>query len=443
MIVPRRPLLVSVGVLTLVSPLIVVLPQWIFVELAAVLCLGIVASIDIVSVRKKLQSISAQVPNVVRLSKDEEGEIPLIVTNPGMQRQDFRIGFPFPREIQPLEEDLQVQLPQDSEVSKAVIRCVPNKRGRYRLDRYYAEIPSALGFWSVRTARPLDCEVRVYPNLSEERKRAAAIFLNKANFGVHLQRMVGQGREFEKLREYIPGDSYDQIHWKATAKRGRPVTKIFQIERTQEVYAIIDASRLSAREAAGDLRTESILEYLIRAALVLGVAARHQGDHFGILTFSDKVHHFLRASNSKTHHTACRDALYLLQPRIVTPDFDDLFSFIRLRLRRRALLVILTDLNDPILAESFVRSAKLVARQHLLLVNMVKPPQAADLFGAPDAANLDDLYQKLAGHMLTQNLRELQNVLRLHGISLTQLHHPKLSSELVTQYMSIKQRQLL
>lgn len=443
MIVPRRPLLVSVGIVTLVSPLIVVVPQWLFVELAAVVCLGIVAAFDAISVRTKLQSISAHIPNIVRLSKDEEGEIPFMLTNPGMRKQNFRIGFPFPREIEPLEEDQQIELPQGSEVSKAVLRCVPKKRGRYRLDRYYAEIPSALGLWSVRTSRSLDCELRVYPSLSEERKRAAAIFLNKANFGVHLQRMVGQGREFEKLREYIPGDSYDQIHWKATAKRGRPVTKIFQIERTQEVYVIIDASRLSAREAAGDLRTESILEYFIRAALVLGVAARHQGDHFGLLTFSDKVHHFLRASNSKTHHTACRDALYLLQPRIVTPDFDDLFSFIRLRLRRRALLVILTDLNDPILAESFVRSAKLVARQHLLLVNMVKPPQAAELFGAPDVTDLDDLYQKLSGHMLTQNLRELQNVLRRHGISLTQLHHPKMSSELVTQYMAIKQRQLL
>ena len=69
--------------------------------------------------------------------------------------------------------------------------------------------------------------------------------MNRGAFGVHAQRQVGQGREFEKLREYAPGDSYIDIHWKATAKRGRPVTKLYQVERTQEVYVIIDASRLA------------------------------------------------------------------------------------------------------------------------------------------------------------------------------------------------------
>src|SRR5204863_1117351 len=90
-------------------------------------------------------------------------------------------------------------------------------------------------------------EIRVYPNLLNERKNLAALFLHRGSFGMHAQRQIGKGRDFEKLREYIPGDSYDEVHWKATAKRGRPVTKIFQIERTQEVYVIIDASRLSAR----------------------------------------------------------------------------------------------------------------------------------------------------------------------------------------------------
>src|SRR5207247_10489432 len=86
-----------------------------------------------------------------------------------------------------------------------------------------------------------------YPNLFTERKSLAALFLHRGSFGLHAQRQVGKGREFEQLREYIPGDGFDEVHWKATAKRGRPITKIFQVERTQEVYVVIDASRLSAR----------------------------------------------------------------------------------------------------------------------------------------------------------------------------------------------------
>ena len=94
---------------------------------------------------------------------------------------------------------------------------------------------------------PAQSEIRVYPNLFTERRNLAALFLHRGAFGLHAQRQVGKGREFEKLREYMPGDSFDEIHWKATAKRGRPITKVFQIERTQEVYVVIDASRLSAR----------------------------------------------------------------------------------------------------------------------------------------------------------------------------------------------------
>src|SRR5205823_6064500 len=85
-------------------------------------------------------------------------------------------------------------------------------------------------------------------NLFNERKHVAALFLRRGQLGTHAQRQAGQGRDFEKLREYVHGDSYDEIHWKASAKRGHPVTKVFQVERTQEVYVIVDASRLSARE---------------------------------------------------------------------------------------------------------------------------------------------------------------------------------------------------
>src|SRR5439155_5760719 len=99
----------------------------------------------------------------------------------------------------------------------------------------------------MRKSVPTQSEIRVYPNLLRERRDLAALFLHRGAFGLHAERQVGKGREFEKLREYVPGDGYDEIHWKATAKRGRPITKVFQIERTQEVYVVIDASRLSAR----------------------------------------------------------------------------------------------------------------------------------------------------------------------------------------------------
>ena len=146
---------------------------------------------------------------------------------------------------------MDVVLPVKSVWSRLTWVCTPTRRGNYPITQAYVEGYSPFGFWAIRKTVPVQSEIRVYPNLMTERKNLAALFLHRGAFGLHAQRQVGKGRDFEKLREYIPGDSYDEIHWKATAKRGRPVTKIFQIERTQEVYVIVDASRLSAREVPG------------------------------------------------------------------------------------------------------------------------------------------------------------------------------------------------
>lgn len=439
MIVPRSRLLIAVALVLPLLLAVAFLPQARLPLVASLAALVTAVTLDALLSPRAMKGISVRLPEVVRLSKDREGEILIQFGNASNRPREIQLGLPFPREIMPVKETLFTWLPEGSPGAMVRWPCMPTKRGKYVLNRYYLETASFLGFWNARSDSPCELEIRVYPNLAEERKKLAAIFLNRGAFGVHAQRLIGQGREFEKLREYVSGDSYDQIHWKATAKRGRPVTKIFQIERTQEVYVIIDSSRLSAKEA----NLETILEQFVKSALILGQVAQQQGDLFGVLAFSDKVSDFIRAGNGKAHYNACQDALYTLQPRVVTPDYEELCSFLRLRLRRRALLVFLTDLNDPILAESFVRSSQLLARQHLVLVNMMRPSQARPLFSEPDAQSVDVLYQKLSGQMLWQNLRELENILHRQGIRLTQMDQPKMSAELVSQYLSVKQRQLL
>jgi uncharacterized protein (DUF58 family) len=369
-----------------------------------------------------------------------------------------------PREIQSPKELVEVSLPEESEWSRFSWNCLPLKRGSYRIESAYLEAGSSLGFWTVRKTEPVRSEIRVYPNLLTERRNLAALFLHRGAFGLHAQRQLGKGREFEKLREYVPGDGYEEIHWKATARRGRPITKVFQIERTQEVYVVIDASRLSARKPeqpsgrhrlparptgvrpatdVGPRASDSVLERFITAALVLGLAAEQQGDLFGLLTFTNKVERFIRTRNGKAHYSACRDALYTLQPQIVSPDFDELCTFIRLRLRRRALLVFLTSLDDPVLADSFVKNMDLIRRQHLVLVNMLQPPGVAEVFSNPNLATMDELYQHLGGHLLWHNLRELEKVLQRRGVKFSLLRNEKLSVELVSQYLGVKRRQLL
>jgi uncharacterized protein (DUF58 family) len=469
MIVPRSKLLLWVCVVVLpFSVLGAVEPSAGMISLGAIGLLVVLVLIDAVRAPENLAGIAVAFPEVTRMSKDREGKLELRIRNERQQDKDLRLALALPRELESKQEEALVSLPADSEWSRLNWVCVPRMRGNYRIGLARLEMSSPFGFWAARKSVAGGGEIRVYPNLFSERKNLAALFLNRGAFGLHPQRQVGQGREFEKLREYIPGDGYDEIHWKATAKRGRPVTKVFQIERTQEVYVVIDASRLSARpvassrlQVAGATNTDTahpqpatcnpqpatipttILERFVTAALVLGLAAEQQGDLFGLLTFTDKVDNFVRARNGKAHYGLCRDALYTLQPQVVTPDYDEVSTFIRLRLRRRALMIFLTSLDDPLLAESFVSNMDLICRQHLLLVNMLQPPGVAPVFTNPNIASVDDLYQHLGGHLIWHKLKELEKVLGRRGVRFSLLKNERLSADLVSQYLNVKRRQLI
>lgn len=445
MIVPRSRLLYWVAVIILPFALLAaVAPASATISLLLIAAFCLMIIVDAIGGKQSLGGISVELPETVRMSKDREAKIELRIFNAAQKKRTLRVALAWPREIKAADEEINAALPANSEWSRITLPCTPLQRGNYHLNSAFIETGSPFGFWAARKAVPVRSEIRVYPNLLTERKNLAALFLNWGSFGIHAQRQVGKGRDFEKLREYVPGDGYDEIHWKATARRGRPITKVFQIEKTQEVYVIVDGSRLSARKPEQNSDGETtILERFVTASLVLGLAAEQQGDLFGLLTYSDKVEKFVRAKNGQAHYNACRDALYTLQPKVVTPDFDELCSFIRLRLRRRALLVFLTALDDPAIAESFVRNLDLIRRQHLVLVNMVRPPGVKPVFADPDVAATDDLYQHLGGHLQWHKLRELQKVLQRRGVRFSLLDNESLSTELVSQYMSVKRRQLL
>lgn len=443
MLAPRSRLIWTTAASLPLALLAAVTPAAGLICLALAGVLVLIAAADAVAARRNLDGIGIELPPIARMSKDRKSPLDVRLRNEQGRQKQLRIALGLPLEVQAEVDEVDVLLPGESVWSRLTWTCLPRKRGRYQVKAAYVQGVSFLGFWVTRREIPVQSEIRVYPNLLSERKRLAALFLNRSTVGLHAQRQIGKGRDFEKLREYSPGDGFDEIHWKATARRAKPITKVFQIERTQEVYVLIDASRLSSRLTQPSVPDSSVLERLVTAALVLGMAAERQGDLFGLLSFTDKVERFVRARNGKSHYNTCRDALYTLQPQTVTPDYDELFTFIRLRLRRRALVVCLTSLDDPSLAESFAKSIELIRKQHLVLVNMIRQRETAPLFTESLPESTDDLYRKLGGHLSWQKLRQLEKVLQRRGVRLSQVEHERLSVELVSQYLNVKQRQLL
>ncbi len=175
----------------------------------------------------------------------------------------------------------------------------------------------------------------------------------------------------------------------------------------------------------------------------MGLAADRQADEFGLLAFDDRVRKFMRAKSGKAHYDVCRDALYTLQAKSVTPDFAELFTFIATTIRRRALLIMLTNLDDPVLAESFAANIDVISRRHLVLVNMLKPAGAQPLFSDPAVNTVDDIYQNLGNHLQWRHLREAEKYLRRRGVGFYLLENENLCTDIVSQYLTIKRRQVL
>ncbi len=454
MIAPRTALLLWTAFV------LVPMAGWLTVAPGPVPVLIILAGVcavvwDAVRSREALAYMNTIVPGTVRLARQRSDRIVIRLAGKSDQAGTIRVGCAFPEELGVRHDIRTVHLRPGQREGRVEWNVYPLERGRYRLDACHLETPSRWRFWNVRRTVPVALDILVYPGLLSERRRVPALFMRRGFVGIQHQRRFGKGREFEQLRDYQPGDSLEDIHWKATAKRGHPVTKMFQIERTQEVYVAIDASRLSGRriaskrvdaehEAEDAYATEPLVERYVNSALLLGRAAEMQGDLFGLITFSDRLLSFVRARRGHGHYRACLDAVCRLQPQPVAPDFGEVCSFIRHQLRRRALIIVLTQLDDPVLAESVVRDLELIRRQHLVAVCMPAPPLIRPLFSeAQDVDRPEDLYAALGGHLRWRRLREISDALQKKGIGFLLTPDDSMLASLVTHYLNIKQRQML
>jgi uncharacterized protein (DUF58 family) len=409
-------------------------PAWVALALAAVFA----SLIDALLGWPRIAALDASAPPVLRVAKNRAARLRVRLLHPARRPPALRMALALPDSIHAEPAEHVLALP-NAPASLVDWNLTPSARGRFPVPFLHLEASSPAGLWAWRRSIPLRSEVRAQPALGAA-LRANAAFLSKALSGQRLVRNVGKGREFEKLRDYVAGDPVDDIHWRATAKRGHPVTKVFQVERTQEVYVVLDHSRLSGRVLAPP---EPLLEHFIEAALLLGAVAERHGDLFGLATFDSRVTGIVRADNGHAHFNACRERLVTLQHRAVTPDFDELAAFLRTRLRRRALLLFLVNLDDPVASESFLRAIEVLRRQHLCVVVQPHAPDVEPLFSHGHVHNLDDIQRAMAGHLQWHGLRQLASVLHARGVPMASAPPESLASVLVTRYLDAKRRQAI
>jgi uncharacterized protein (DUF58 family) len=228
------------------------------------------------------------------------------------------------------------------------------------------------------------------------------------------------------------------VSWTATARRDRPVVVEVEAERGQQVMIAIDCGRLMTAPA-GDLQK---LDHAINAALMLAWVAQAYGDRVGLMTFDDQVKTFLKPERGSAQLQRITEALYAVRPDYVEPDFGHAMTHLALRVGRRSMVVVLTDVQDPQASRELVAHCLRLAARHLVLVVAMSDPAMVAARDSPVTSS-SRAYEWAAAEEFMSSRRESFEVLRRGGVLGLDVVAGQLSPALVERYMELKERALL
>ncbi len=251
-------------------------------------------------------------------------------------------------------------------------------------------------------------------------------------------RLSGGGGEFEQLREYVAGDAYRDLDWKSTAKRRRPVTRVYEQERSQNVVLMIDAGRMMAPRL-GEI---SKLDHAINAALLLSWVALRKGDRVGLLVFADVVQTFVPPGRGPAQYRRLLDALYRVEAHDTYVDFRRLVEFIQVRVPRRSLLVLFSDLLDDAQATPLVEHATLLRRKHLPVCVTMKDA-VAERIAEASVGTVEQAYRRAAAADLLAERSGIKARLLKAAVGLVETPPGELAVATVNRYLDIKARRAL
>ncbi|HEX8651194.1 MAG TPA: DUF58 domain-containing protein [Pyrinomonadaceae bacterium] len=315
----------------------------------------------------------------------------------------------------------------------------PPRRGRFEFGRVAVRYLSRLGLVWVQTEMGSAGVVKVYPNMRRAREAELKALGARSLVASHRKTSWrGEGREFESLRDYVRGDELRHVSWTATARRGRLVTRQYQIERDQTILIAIDAGRLMTAR----IERETKLDSAVHATLSLMSAAARGGDNAGLVVFGRRIKAYLPPKRGREHMDAALEALHAIEPEMIEPSYARAFEFIAANCQRRALVVVLTDLVDEEGSRDLLTSLRLLRPRHLpLVVTIGDRDLKAAVRDVP--ASVGDLFtQSVAEEIIHQREAALRLVESQGGLALD-VTAAALAPSLLETYLRVKERGLL
>lgn len=334
--------------------------------------------------------------------------------------------------------ELEFSIQSQTAASVTYTIC-PRERGDARLGAMSARYQSPWRIAERWAAFDAAQTVRVYPNLEESKRETLHLIRSrKTTVEKRLERRRGQGREFESLREYREGDDLRDACWTASARRGKLITKSYQVERSQTVWLVLDTGRLMRARTKG----LSKLDYSVNAALTLAQVALYSGDRVAMLAYGRKTRLRLAAARGANHVRAMLEGLAQLQGETYEADHVRAAESLLVYQKRRSLMVWLTDLTETAAMPDVIEGALRLAHRHVLLFTVIGQPDLRALLERRPESDLA-MFRYAAAQEIAHRRDVLLRTLRQQGALTLEVEPSRLSSAVVNRYLEVKERNLI
>ncbi|MCA1961857.1 MAG: DUF58 domain-containing protein [Desulfomonile sp.] len=317
-------------------------------------------------------------------------------------------------------------------------RLIPPKRGTGEFGDIHFWIQGRLGLVWKRGTSEATGIVKFYPGLALMRDRYFTVRKPDSGGILRLLRRPGVGTEFDSLKEYSVGDDSRLIHWSTTARKGKLIVRRNRMERSQTVFIVLDAGRMMTAR----IREKTKLDYSVEAALLIAYAGLELGDRVGVMAVGQDVVRFQPPSNAAGQFSRIMEATYDLEPRLEQPRFHLALQVISARLKRRALVVVFTDLIDERASEGLLRYTAALRQRHLPLVAALSDTDLAQVADtAPETTH--DLYRQGVAAGILARRERLVAGLAERGALVLDTPPENISIEVLQRYLDIKSRNIL
>lgn len=316
-------------------------------------------------------------------------------------------------------------------------RLTPPKRGDYEFGDLDLRVRTRLGLLAARRRVPQeDSTVRVYPNLRDVKSLSLLGMRDEwSRLGIRAVRRPEAGREFESLRDYLPGDEPRTVDWKATAHRNRLTVRQYDVEHSQVVLLVLDLGRTMASRL-GDVTKADLA---VNACVLMAAAASRLDDRVGVLAFADTVLGYHPPLRGRSQANRLMEFLYPLQARFVESDYRAGFLEIARRLRRRAMIVLFTDLVDPESSSQLIRQLGVLATHHSVLCVALADYELEEMLREPPQ-DADGLYRQSVARTLLEDRDSAAARLTERGVRVLKASPEHLSVQVVNRYLEWKRR---